>query len=284
MKALGPPPAKPLCTHNETIWTDRSSGRKGEVVRGRTRARASGGLLARLRAPVRDYADGCMCPKGCTCVRADGLNVTCSRAHLKEIPPELPADTALLWLDHNQIASVPARAFQGLRQLRELNLSHNALETLGESALWGVEGTLQTLDISHNQISRVHKDVFALLKARVHVGHNPWHCDCALQQALRGMAYNHEAAGWVFCKTSELPDLEGRPFLAVDADLCNLAKRTTDYAMLVTMFGWFAMVISYVVYYVRQNQEDARRHLEYLKSLPSKPKKPDDGEDVSTVV
>ncbi|XP_029103922.1 leucine-rich repeat-containing protein 3B isoform X3 [Scleropages formosus] len=241
-------------------------------------------LLQSLVLMALCFPPASMCPKGCTCVRADGLNVTCSRAHLKEIPPELPADTALLWLDHNQIASVPARAFQGLRQLRELNLSHNALETLGESALWGVEGTLQTLDISHNQISRVHKDVFALLKARVHVGHNPWHCDCALQQALRGMAYNHEAAGWVFCKTSELPDLEGRPFLAVDADLCNLAKRTTDYAMLVTMFGWFAMVISYVVYYVRQNQEDARRHLEYLKSLPSKPKKPDDGEDVSTVV
>ena len=31
------------------------------------------------------------------------------------------------------------------------------------------------------------------------------------------------------------------------------------------------MVITYVVYYVRQNQEDARRHLEYLKSLPSTP-------------
>ena len=39
--------------------------------------------------------------------------------------------------------------------------------------------------------------------------------------------------------------------------------------MLVTMFGWFTMVISYVVYYVRQNQEDARRHLEYLE-IPAK--------------
>lgn len=38
---------------------------------------------------------------------------------------------------------------------------------------------------------------------------------------------------------------------ANDADLCNLPK-TTDYAMLVTMF---ASRISYV-YYVRQNQEE----------------------------
>lgn len=54
--------------------------------------------------------------------------------------------------------------------------------------------------------------------------------------------------------------------------------------MLVTMFGWFTMVISYVVYYVRQNQEDARRHLEYLKSLPSRQKKADEPDDISTVV
>ncbi|XP_048850478.1 leucine-rich repeat-containing protein 3B isoform X1 [Brienomyrus brachyistius] len=230
------------------------------------------------------FPSASMCPKGCTCLRGDGLNVNCSHAQLKEIPSELPPDTVLLRLDHNQITSVPARVFQGLNRLREINLSHNALEMLGDSALQGVEDTLQALDISHNLISLVHKDTFAQLKARIHMGHNPWHCDCALQQALRGMFYNHESAGQVLCKTSDLQDLEGQPFLSVDADLCNLAKRTTDYAMLVTMFGWFAMVISYVVYYVRQNQEDARRHLEYLKSLPSKPKKQDDGEDVSTVV
>ncbi|KAL0167057.1 hypothetical protein M9458_038901, partial [Cirrhinus mrigala] len=158
-----------------------------------------------------------------------------------------------------------------------LNLSHNAVETLGEGAFVGLEGSLEVLDLSHNRITSVHKDAFARLKARVMVDNNPWHCDCALQQALGGMAHNHEAATRVL-------DQEGQPFLAVDADLCNLAKRTTDYAMLVTMFGWFAMVISYVVYYVRQNQEDARRHLEYLKSLPSKPKKPDEPEDISTVV
>ena len=148
--------------------------------------------------------------------------------------------------------------------------------------LWG---SLQLLDLSHNRISSVHKDAFSRLKARVVVEDNPWHCDCALQQALGGMAaHNHEATTRVLCRSSELRDQDGQPYLAVDADLCNLAKRTTDYAMLVTMFGWFAMVISYVVYYVRQNQEDARRHLEYLKSLPSKPKKPDEVEDISTVV
>ena len=62
----------------------------------------------------------------------------------------------------------------------------------------------------------------------------------------------------------------GVPFvlLAEELDLCLSMRRTTDVAMLVTMFLWFSMVISYLVHYVRHNQEDARRHLEYLKSLP----------------
>ncbi|XP_062386222.1 LOW QUALITY PROTEIN: leucine-rich repeat-containing protein 3B [Sardina pilchardus] len=259
-----------------------------------------------------------LCPKGCSCLRTDthnthlrtdahahththtphGLNVTCSRSRLKEIPRDLPAETVLLRLDHNHISAIPERAFAGLRLLRELNLSGNALETLGESAFSGLEASLQLLDLSHNRISSVHKDAFSRLlgSARIVVEDNPWHCDCALQQqqALVGVGMamathnnNHEAATSttrVLCRSTEPRDHDGQPYMAVDAELCNLAKRTTDYAMLVTMFGWFAMVISYVVYYVRQNQEDARRHLEYLKSLPSKPKRPDDPEDITTVV
>ncbi|KAF7691388.1 leucine-rich repeat-containing protein 3B [Silurus meridionalis] len=245
-------------------------------------------LLQSLVLMALCFPSASMCPKGCVCQRSEyppyGLNVTCSLAELKEIPSDLPADTVFLQLDHNQIHAVPERTFQDLRMLRRLNLSHNSVETLGESAFVGLEASLELLDLSHNRIVSVHKDAFARLKARVLVHDNPWHCDCALQQALGGMAHNHEAATRVLCRSSELRDQEGRPFLAVDADLCNLARRTTDYAMLVTMFGWFAMVISYVVYYVRQNQEDARRHLEYLKSLPSKPRKPDEPEDISTVM
>uniref|UniRef100_A0A3P9DKR9 Leucine-rich repeat-containing protein 3 n=1 Tax=Maylandia zebra TaxID=106582 RepID=A0A3P9DKR9_9CICH len=230
-------------------------------------------LLQSLVLMALCFPSASMCPKGCICQRDShlhGFNVTCSQSRLKEIPPSLPVDTVLLRLDHNQIGS--------------LNLSYNAVETLGEGAFTGIEATLQVLDLSHNRITSVHKDAFARLKARIIVNDNPWHCDCALQQAIGGMAHNHEAAARVLCRSSELHDQEGQPFLAVDIDLCNLAKRTTDYAMLVTMFGWFAMVISYVVYYVRQNQEDARRHLEYLKSLPSKPKKADETDDISTVV
>lgn len=58
--------------------------------------------------------------------------------------------------------------------------------------------------------------------------------------------------------------------LVEDWDLCLSVRRTTDAVMLVTMFLWFSTVICYLVYYIRQNQEDARRHMEYLKALQSR--------------
>ncbi|NXL25168.1 LRC3B protein, partial [Setophaga kirtlandii] len=243
-------------------------------------------LLQSFVLMILCFHSASMCPKGCTCSLSGDQNVNCSNANLKEIPRDLPPDTILLYLDSNQITSIPNGIFKDLHQLRVLDLSKNGIEFIDEHAFKGVAETLQTLDLSDNRIKSVHKNAFNNLKARARIANNPWHCDCTLQQVLRSMASNHETANNVICKTSVLDEHAGRPFFntANDADLCNLPKKTTDYAMLVTMFGWFTMVISYVVYYVRQNQEDARRHLEYLKSLPSRQKKPDEADDISTVV
>ncbi|XP_032903025.1 leucine-rich repeat-containing protein 3B [Amblyraja radiata] len=227
-----------------------------------------------------------MCPKGCLCSHISSLNVSCSNANLKEIPKDLPPDTALLYLDSNQIRSVPNEIFKDLYQLKVLNLSKNVIESIEEQAFKGVSDTLQTLDLTNNKIRSVHKDTFSKLKGRAQISDNPWHCDCTLQQVLHDMPSKHETAGNIICETAVLEQHTGKSFLnaANEADLCNLSKKTTDVAMLVTMFGWFTMVISYVVYYVRQNQEDARRHLEYLKSLPSKQKQPEELDDISTVL
>ncbi|XP_078277117.1 leucine-rich repeat-containing protein 3B [Rhinoraja longicauda] len=227
-----------------------------------------------------------MCPKGCLCSHISSLNVSCSNANLKEIPRDLPLDTALLYLDSNQIRSVPNEIFKDLYQLKVLNLSKNVIESIEEQAFKGVVDTLQTLDLSNNKIRSVHKDTFSKLKGRAQISDNPWHCDCTLQKILHDMPSKHETASNIICETAVLEQHTGKSFLnaAKEADLCNLWKKTTDVAMLVTMFGWFTMVISYVVYYVRQNQEDTRRHLEYLKSLPSKQKKPEESDDISTVL
>uniref|UniRef100_A0A8C5Q1L8 Leucine rich repeat containing 3B n=1 Tax=Leptobrachium leishanense TaxID=445787 RepID=A0A8C5Q1L8_9ANUR len=243
-------------------------------------------LLQSFVLMILCFHSASMCPKGCLCSHSGGLNVSCSNANLKEIPRDIPPETVLLYLDSNQITSIPNDIFKDLHQLKVLNLSKNSIAFIDENSFKGVAETLQILDLSDNQITSVHKNAFSNLKGRARIANNPWHCDCTLQQALRSMASIHDTTSHVICKTSDLDEHTGRALLtnANDADLCNIPKRTTDYAMLVTMFGWFTMVISYVVYYVRQNQEDARRHLEYLKSLPSRQKKPEDADDISTVV
>ncbi|XP_007945436.2 leucine-rich repeat-containing protein 3 [Orycteropus afer afer] len=218
---------------------------------------------------------GATCPQGCQCPEhAGAVAVHCSASGLQEVPKDIPTNTVLLKLDSNQIARIPDGAFQHLSQLKELDLSGNAIESIGPATFAGLAGGLRLLDLSNNRIRRIPKDALGKLSAQVRLSHNPLHCECALQEALWALRLDPDSADAIACHTSVREEFVGKPLIqALDAGIsfCNAHHRTTDVAMLVTMFGWFAMVIAYVVYYVRQNQEDARRHLEYLKSLPSTP-------------
>ncbi|KAG8505751.1 Leucine-rich repeat-containing protein 3 [Galemys pyrenaicus] len=218
---------------------------------------------------------GTCCPQSCQCPDSSGaVAVDCSSRGLQEIPKDIPADAVSLRLDANNIARVPNGAFQHLSQLRELDLSQNAIETLGPAAFAGLAGGLRLLDLSHNRIRRIPKDALGKLSAKIRLSHNPLHCECALQEALWELKLDPDSVDEMACHTAVREEYVGQPLIqALDAGVsfCSVHHRTTDVAMLVTMFGWFAMVITYVVCYVRQNQEDARKHLEYLKSLPSAP-------------
>ncbi|KFZ51537.1 Leucine-rich repeat-containing protein 3B, partial [Antrostomus carolinensis] len=214
-------------------------------------------LASRLRAAAAF-------PKGCYPSEEEGLKTfRCSNARLTEVPRDIPNDTNKLYLDSNQIPFLPRDAFRDLPLLLELDLSHNAIANVESGAFRGLAEHLHSLDLSSNRLVSVSKDAFSNLN---------WLCDCRLQELIRTVDLAAGSSGGIVCKSSALEEHVGKAFLQViaDTDFCNVYKKTTDIAMLVTMFGWFAMVISYLVYYVRQNQEDARRHLEYLKSLPSK--------------
>ncbi|XP_008054609.1 leucine-rich repeat-containing protein 3 [Carlito syrichta] len=218
---------------------------------------------------------GASCPQPCWCPDHTGtVAVHCSARGLQEIPRDVPTDTVLLKLDANRISHVPNGAFQHLHQLRELDLSHNAIETIGPAAFSGLAGGLRLLDLSHNHLRRIPKDALGKLSAKIRLSHNPLHCECALQEALWELKLDPDSVDEIACHTSVQEEFVGKPLIqALDSGVsfCSIHHKTTDVAMLVTMFGWFAMVITYIVYYVRHNQEDARRHLEYLKSLPSAP-------------
>uniref|UniRef100_A0A8C3YTV5 Leucine rich repeat containing 3 n=1 Tax=Catagonus wagneri TaxID=51154 RepID=A0A8C3YTV5_9CETA len=218
---------------------------------------------------------GASCPQSCQCLEhAGAVAVHCSARGLQAVPKAIPLDTVLLKLDANKIARIPDGAFQHLSRLRELDLSQNAIETVGPAAFSGLAGGLRLLDLSHNRIRGIPKDALGKLSARIRLAHNPLHCECALQEALWELKLDPDSVDEVACHTSVREEYVGKPLIqALDSGVsfCSVHRKTTDVAMLVTMFGWFAMVITYIVYYVRQNREDARRHLEYLKSLPSTP-------------
>ncbi|XP_056153432.1 leucine-rich repeat-containing protein 3B [Lampris incognitus] len=229
------------------------------------------------------------CSKTCYCSESDrgGKTVRCSNLQLTEIPQDIPNDTRRIYLDFNLLTAVPANAFASLPLLVELDLSHNELSQLEPGAFRGLGSSLKFLDLSSNKLVYFHAEAFEGLRSRANLTNNPWHCDCNLQMALPRVDLEPASLTGIVCQTSTPPDIgiKGLAFLlAPNIDLCVVMQKTTDVAMLVTMFGWFTMVISYLVYYVRANQEDARRHLEYLKSLPSRQGKSEESSTISTVV
>ncbi|XP_044037131.1 leucine-rich repeat-containing protein 3-like [Siniperca chuatsi] len=209
----------------------------------------------------------------CQCSeKPDGrLTVRCSGLRLAQVPVGLSNLTMRLFLDKNLLSSLPADSFSDLLLLDELDLSHNQLSSLEAGCFRGLASSLRFLDLSSNRLSTLDPAALGGLRAHTNLTHNPWHCDCRMQLSTPQLDLDPSSLSEVVCQTSDLPNLgaAGRPLvlLVEDWDLCLSVRRATDVVMLVTMFLWFSAVISYLVYYIRQNQEDARRHMEYLKAL-----------------
>ncbi|XP_007232425.3 leucine-rich repeat-containing protein 3 [Astyanax mexicanus] len=218
------------------------------------------------------------CPAGCKCP-LESRTVLCVAAGLLEVPRELPLETVSLHLEHNLIHTIPEDAFQDLLHLQDLYLSHNKIDSLATRALRHLSTELRLLDLSNNQLRHARWEEFGVTRAKVRLYHNPWHCDCNLQQLMEGLYLEPETVNQIVCKSSVRGINEGsrwddsaaaashigQPLVKLldsGVNFCSLQRRTTDVAMLITMFLWFFMVIVYVVYYVRQNRpQDTNYHL-----------------------
>ncbi|XP_048170825.1 leucine-rich repeat-containing protein 3 [Corvus hawaiiensis] len=216
---------------------------------------------------------GSSCPPSCQCTEQAGAKaVLCSSQHLEEIPKDIPTDAVFLKLDANSITRIPSNAFRHLSHLEEIDLSRNAIEKIDRAAFKGLAAGLRTLDLSSNRISSIPKEALLALNAKLRLANNPWHCECALQEVLWEARLDPDSVQDITCHTAPRQEYVGKPLLQVlDAgvNFCSVRQRTMDVAMFITMFGWFAMVIVYVICYVRHNREAACKHGNYLKSLPS---------------
>ncbi|NXU68452.1 LRRC3 protein, partial [Horornis vulcanius] len=215
---------------------------------------------------------GSSCPRSCQCTeRAGAKAVLCSSRHLEEIPKDIPRDVVFLKLDANSITRIPSNAFRHLSHLEEIDLSRNAIEKIDRAAFKGVAPGLRSLDLSSNRIRSIPKEALLALKAKLRLANNPWHCECALQEVLWEARLDPDSVQDITCHTAPRQEYVGKPLLQVlDAgvNLCSVRQRSTDVAVFVTMFGWFAMVVVYVVCYVRHNREDSCRHGHGPRSLP----------------
>ncbi|XP_010292369.1 PREDICTED: LOW QUALITY PROTEIN: leucine-rich repeat-containing protein 3, partial [Phaethon lepturus] len=201
----------------------------------------------------------------CQCTeRAGAKAVLCSSRHLEEIPKDIPKDVVFLKLDANSITRIPSNAFRHL----------SPLEKLGLAAFKGVAAGLRTLDLSSNRIRSIPKEALLVLNAKLRLANNPWHCECALQEMLWEARLDPDSVQDITCHTAPREEYVGKPLpllqvLDAGVNFCSVRQRTTDVAMFITMFGWFAMVIVYVICYIRHNQEDTCKRVDYLRSLPS---------------
>ncbi|XP_056354316.1 leucine-rich repeat-containing protein 3-like [Oenanthe melanoleuca] len=207
---------------------------------------------------------GSSCPPSCQCTeRAGAKAVLCSSQHLEEIPKDIPRDVVFLKLDANSITRIPSNAFRHLSRLEELDLSGNAIEQIDRAAFRGVAAGLRSLDLSGNRIRSVPKEALLALNAELRLADNPWHCECALQELLWEARLDPRSVRDITCHTAPRHEFVGKPLLQVldaGANFCSVRRRTMDVAMLVTMFAWFAMLVAYVICYVRHNRERSRRH------------------------
>ncbi|GMT07509.1 hypothetical protein PENTCL1PPCAC_29683 [Pristionchus entomophagus] len=186
------------------------------------------------------------CPKQCTC---DNNVVRCSNKGLTEFPQGIPAETTELFLDSNEITTIPIEKIKALPKLVKLDLSHNRITTVEDNTFVGLE-KLSTLILSYNKVMCIAPLAFSSLRSlrilslhgndistlpesaftdlhnitHIALGTNNLHCDCELSWFAKWIKTRFIEAGIARCE-SPSPMRNQLLLSARDADLtCSGAK------------------------------------------------------------
>ncbi|XP_065180177.1 leucine-rich repeat-containing protein 3C-like [Sycon ciliatum] len=102
------------------------------------------------------------CPAPCSCDGAPRYTVDCSTRGLTMVPGGIPNTTITLYLNSNQLASLPPNVFANLTLLQNLNLGTNQIPNLSDGVFSGLTN-LQQLHLNENQLASLPPNVFANL-------------------------------------------------------------------------------------------------------------------------
>ncbi|XP_036379695.1 matrix-remodeling-associated protein 5-like [Megalops cyprinoides] len=111
------------------------------------------------------------CPRSCSC--PDPREVHCTFSHLTHVPHSLPRGTQRLNLGYNNIMTLNASEFTGLRRLEMLMLHGNDIESVSPGSFYNLR-SLRILKLSHNKLRTLTHTIFEGLSslARLHLDHN----------------------------------------------------------------------------------------------------------------
>lgn len=114
------------------------------------------------------------CPSGCQCNQPQ--TVFCTARRGATLPPDLPPDTAQLYVFKNGITTLDAGSFLVLQSLELLDLSQNQLANLPGSIFQPL-ASLRNLDLTANQLREITNETFSGLwrLERLYLGKNQLH-------------------------------------------------------------------------------------------------------------